>query len=270
MDTENIIKTFDFVAKTYNHSASRFFPFTADRLVGILRPLPGSKILDVATGTGVVAMAMAQAVGQNGRVIGVDLSEAMMAEAENSFKKFGLDNIDLFTMDGAKLDFKNNYFDHVTCSFGLFFMPDMVAALKEWRRVLKPGGKVIFSCFDEGAFSPMADRFAELLMSYGVAKDKLHPASERLKSKHACESVIRDAGFTRHETQSIQVGYHLNSESEWWDLVWSSAFRRLLDQIPEHSIPEFKQRHLETLQSLKDEKGLWLNVPVLVNIMEKN
>ena len=62
MDSTDVIQTVDSVAKTYNHSASRFFPFAADRLVGILRPKPGSKILDVATGTGVVAMALAQAV----------------------------------------------------------------------------------------------------------------------------------------------------------------------------------------------------------------
>jgi len=135
MDSADVIQTFDSVTKTYNHSASRFFPFAADCLVGILRPKPGSKILDVAFGTGVVAMALAQAVGQQGRVIGVDLSEGMMAQAEQSFKKFGMDNIDLFTMDGANLEFKNNYFDHVACSFGLFFMPDMVVALRQWRRV---------------------------------------------------------------------------------------------------------------------------------------
>lgn len=269
MDTDSVIKTFDFVAKTYNHSAARFFPFTADRLVGILRPKPGSKILDVATGTGVVAMAMAQAVGLQGRVIGVDLSEAMMAEAEQSFKKFGYQNIDLFTMDGAQLDFKNNYFDYVSCSFGLFFMPDMVAALKEWRRVLKPGGQIIFSCFDSEVFSPLVNLLAEQLRGHGVEQEKLSPANQRLNSVQACHAVIEQAGFSHYHTQSIQVGYHLQNEQEWWDLVWSSAMRRMVEQLPAQEIPPFKQQHLASLQALKNEKGIWLNVPVLVNLLNK-
>lgn len=269
MDTESVIKTFDYVSPTYNHSASRFFPFTADRLVSILRPKPATKILDVATGTGVVAMAMAQAVGQNGRVIGVDLSEGMLAQAEQSFKKFGFDNIDLFTMDGAELEFKNNYFDYVTCSFGLFFMPDMVKALKEWRRVLKPGGKVIFSCFDEGAFSPLGERLAERLVIHGVAKDKLSPANRRLNTDSACQDIIAQAGFEKFTIEKIQVGYHLRHEQEWWDLVWSSALRRMVEQLPASAIAAFKDEHLSALEDLKDEQGLWLNVPVLVNVLEK-
>jgi len=270
VDTNSVIKTFDYVSSTYNHSASRFFPFTADRLVSILRPKPGSKILDVATGTGVVAMAMAQAVGQNGRVIGVDLSAGMLAQAEQSFSKFGLNNIDIFTMDGAQLEFKNNYFDYVSCSFGLFFMPDMVKALKEWRRVLKPGGKVIFSCFDEGAFSPLGDRLIERLIMHGVDKDKLSPANRRLNNESACQDIIVQAGFESYRIEKIQVGYHLQHEREWWDLVWSSALRRMVEQLPESSIPAFKNEHLLELEDLKDEKGLWLNVPVIVSVLEKS
>lgn len=72
---------FNDVAKTYNHSVLRFFPFCADRIVSILKPNSSYKILDVATGTGVVAMACAQAVQGGGRVIGIDLSEGMLEQA---------------------------------------------------------------------------------------------------------------------------------------------------------------------------------------------
>lgn len=265
MDKEIVTETFNLLAKTYNHSSPRFFPFTADQMVGMLRPKPGTKILDVATGTGFVAMA--QAVGQHGRVIGVDLSDSMLAEAENACKKFGYDNVDLFCMDGTKLDFKNNYFDYVSCSFGLFFMPDMAAALKEWRRVLKPGGIVIFSCFDKTAFAPLADHLFETLKKYGVDMDNKAPAAARLNTEHACRAIVNEAGFDKHEVQSIQVGYHLQSEMEWWDLIWSTAFRRIVELVPEKAFSAFKQEHLATLQSLKNEKGLWLNVPVLINVI---
>lgn len=269
MDKDIVVNTFDEISNTYNHSTTRFFPFTADRLVGLLRPEPGSKILDVATGTGVVAMAMAQAVGQQGRVLGVDLSEGMLAQAEASIKKFGMDNIDLFSMDASRLDFKNNYFDYVTCSFGIFFMPDMLVALKEWLRVLKPGGRLIFTCFGENAFQPMMDRLVEQLAEFGVEQEKLMLSSQRLNRADACESLLREAGvdgFTQHE---LQMGYHLRDQNEWWDVISSSAIRKMVEQLPAERRDPFKTQHLASLGDLLGEQGLWFDVPVWANIASK-
>ncbi|MEK7696722.1 MAG: class I SAM-dependent methyltransferase, partial [Pseudomonadota bacterium] len=73
---EQIARVFDLVAGDYDSPALRFFPFCADRLIARLRPTPGEKILDIATGTGAVALSLAQAVGPAGRVTGIDLAEA--------------------------------------------------------------------------------------------------------------------------------------------------------------------------------------------------
>lgn len=71
-------------------------------------------------------------------------------------------------MDAESLEFKNNYFDAVTCSFGLFFLPDMLAALKEWRRVTKPGGQLLFTSFAESAFQPLVGEFIDDLYEFGA------------------------------------------------------------------------------------------------------
>ncbi len=122
---------FDAVAAGYDSPALRFFPFSADRVLSRLRLRPGSKVLDAATGTGALAVALGQAVGPQGRVMGIDLSVAMLNRAEQNIKKMALDNVDLFEMDAEAPEFRSDYFDAVTCGFGLFFLPDMVAALKQ-------------------------------------------------------------------------------------------------------------------------------------------
>ena len=133
-------RVFDTLAPVYDSPATRFFPFCADRLVSYVRPRPGSKVLDVATGTGVAAIAFAQAVRPGGRVTAVDISADMLDRAAANIGKMALDNVDLHQMDAERLDFRGGYFHSVVCSYGLFFLPDMPAALREWVRVLRPGG----------------------------------------------------------------------------------------------------------------------------------
>ncbi|MCF6209447.1 MAG: methyltransferase domain-containing protein [Gammaproteobacteria bacterium] len=84
---QKVISVFDEVAGGYDSPALRFFPFSAERALGHLNPKPGSKILDAATGTGALAMALAQAVGPQGRVIGIDLSTAMLERAAHNAAK---------------------------------------------------------------------------------------------------------------------------------------------------------------------------------------
>ena len=84
---------FDLVATGYDHPALRLFPFCADRLVDAIRPRPGQKILDIGTGTGAVATALAQSVLPSGRVQAIDLAENMIEQAVTNVGKRGLTNV---------------------------------------------------------------------------------------------------------------------------------------------------------------------------------
>ena len=142
---EKVKDLFDQVASLYDNPAMRFFPFCGDRMISHLQPKPGFKVLDIATGTGAVALPAAQAIAPTGRVQAIDLAENMLDIAAANLKRAGIDNVDFHAMDATRLDFKSRYFDAITCSFGIFFLPDMLAALKEWVRVLKPGGLCYFA-----------------------------------------------------------------------------------------------------------------------------
>ncbi len=260
-----VTEVFDTIASDYDNAALRFFPFCADHVVKTLNPRPGQKVLDVATGTGAVAVALAQAVRPGGRVIGVDLSEAMLVRAEANVKKMALDNVDLFCMDAESLEFKRHYFDASVCSFGLFFMPEMHKALKELVRVTKPGGPVLFTSFANTAFQPMRAMMFEDLAAVGVEPSQLHLASDKLTVAQDCEDLLRQAGLDDIHVRTQQLGYHLQSFEDWWTIIWNSGARRLVNKLDDAQRTQFHLAHSNRIQALATDKGIWMDVQVLIS-----
>jgi ubiquinone/menaquinone biosynthesis C-methylase UbiE len=259
---ERIIATFNQAASGYDNEALRFFVFCADRLLVHLHPAPGQKLLDIATGTGAVALAAAQAVGRQGRVAAVDLSEAMLARLEAKIETFNLSNIDIHVMDAGALEFRRDYFDHAVCSFGLFFMSDMAAALRQWLRVIKPGGKLAFTAFGPQAFQPQMQLFFEALAHHGIAPDDHTPlaAAQRLHDPEYCRSLLSDAGLSETVVHKEQLGYHLKDINDWWTVVWNSGLRGWVERLPNEARADFQSAHLADVDKLKTPDGLWFNV----------
>lgn len=253
-------RIFEDIAAGYDNPATRFFPFCADRLASFVKPLPGTRVLDVATGTGAVAVPFAQAVGPQGRVHGIDLSPAMLDRAAANIRKMALDNVDLHEMDAEHLDFKSNYFHAVVCSYGLFFIPDMAAALRDWVRVLRPGGRLAFTCFEASAFQPMLDHFVESLQAFGVELPEGPFDSRRITSLEHCRDLLTTAGLEDIETRVAQVGYHLRDENDWWEVVQNTAMRALFEQVPAGQQAAFRQQHLSFVARQKTGDGLWMDV----------
>ncbi len=239
----------------------RYFPRAAKRLAQRLAPAAGTQILDVATGTGHVALALADAVKPDGRVTAVDLSTGMLAQARAKCQRAGVSNVHFHTMDAMALAFADERFDAVTCSFGLFFLPDMAAALREWRRVLRPGGRVLLTSFTDDAFQPLADRFLDALAAFGV--DTAGERWRRLAEPAACEALLRESGYTDIEITAEQLGHHLDGPEAWWSIIESSGYRGLLDGLDAARRAQLRQRHLDGLQPLVTDDGLWLNVETL-------
>ena len=259
---EQITAAFNRVAAGYDNPAARFFPFCADRLIARLNPAHGAKILDVGTGTGAVAMAAAQAVGDSGRVMAIDLAESMLDRLQAKIDKFGIRNIDIHVMDASVLEFRRAYFDYVACSFGIFFLPDMAAGLREWVRVTKPGGRIMFTAFGPQAFQPMLELFMRRLEQCGVRlPDKDAPlAGMRLADPERCRDLLNSAGLQQVDVHTEQLGYHLKDEMEWWELVWNSGLREWVERVPPDRRTAFRADHQAEVRSLMGENGLWLNV----------
>lgn len=131
------------------------------RLLALAAPAAGERVLDVACGTGDLALGAAVAVGPQGAVLGVDLSGAMVQAAQARAEGLGpsLGRAEFRPMDAESLDLPGASFDLVTCSLGLMYVPDPAAAVREMRRVLRPGGRVALAVWGERAHCGWAGLF---------------------------------------------------------------------------------------------------------------
>lgn len=147
MDSKQIIETqrqdWNCVApawEKWDAVIDRNMAFINYRLAADARLRQGDRALDLGCGTGYPALLAAQAVGNTGSVIGLDLAEAMLAVARQKAKALGLDNVTFQTGDVTTLPFESASFDAVISRFCLMFLPDVPKAAQEIARVLKPGG----------------------------------------------------------------------------------------------------------------------------------
>ena len=103
----------------------------------------GAKALDVCSGTGDWSVSLAEAVGEDGEVIGLDFSKNMLSVAEEKKEELDLKQLQLVHGDAMEMPFNDQVFDYVTIGFGLRNVADYQTVLKEMYRVVKPGGKVV-------------------------------------------------------------------------------------------------------------------------------
>ncbi|MBG9590538.1 demethylmenaquinone methyltransferase [Cytobacillus firmus] len=103
----------------------------------------GTKALDVCCGTADWSIALAEAVGESGKVVGLDFSKNMLKIGEEKIKERKLKQVELVHGNAMELPFADNSFDYVTIGFGLRNVPDYLQVLKEMHRVVKPGGLAV-------------------------------------------------------------------------------------------------------------------------------
>jgi len=117
---------------------------TPDRLAAVLEPKAGERLLEVGPGTGHFALPMAERVGPQGAVVGLDLQPEMLDDLAQRARARGVDNLDLKQGDATALPYEDGSFDAAFLVTVLGEVPDQAAALRELRRVLRPGGRVVF------------------------------------------------------------------------------------------------------------------------------
>lgn len=266
---QKVAAGFNLASVGYDLQPIRFLALTARRLVELAEIENGETILDVATGTGAAAIAISPLVGANGRVIGIDLAQDMLKVAQHNITATNITNIELQLGDGENLSFNSNSFDKVICASGIFFFPDMLAGLRDWLRVTKPGGVVAFSSFGESAFAPMREMYANRIQNYGVELPKSR-GFQRLNTADKCRELMQEAGIATIDIYQEQLGYYLGNINDWWNIVLHTGFRHSLEQIEPEKLEQFKTEHLAEVEKLATDKGIWLDVPVLFAIGRKS
>lgn len=267
--TKQVIEqVFDGAAERYDQEGPNVFAQFGTHLVELLNVMGGERILDVATGKGAVLLPCAERVGRLGRVVGIDLSQKMLEQAEDAARAIGLDNFELYKMDAEHLEFRDEIFDIVTCAFSLFFFPAMDTALREMYRVLVPGGRLGIALFGDSPppFSPAWGMFADQARAYNVA---VRTPQKVVYSSAQVKMLLEGIGLTDIQTvmQAYEVVYA--SEEDWWAFQFTLGNRAALMRMDDATRAKFKEEYLTKLRPLFREDGLPLGVSVVYAIGNK-
>jgi SAM-dependent methyltransferase len=176
-----------------------FLP-AAQILLEHAQPQPDERVLDVACGTGIVARLTAPAVGERGSVTALDISPPMLVVARGLPQPDGA-KIDWRDGSALSLPFTDASFDLVLCQQGLQFFPDQLTALREMRRVLKPGGRVLVAVQQGLEQNPIYREFNAALVRHLGMPALAAPFS--MGDAGQLERLLTDAGFTRIEVLPI-------------------------------------------------------------------
>ncbi len=176
-----------------------------------------SNILDVCTGTGDWAIALAQEQNEDGQVTGLDFSENMLKVAQAKQHENELTKLDFIHGNAMDLPFDDNSFDYVTIGFGLRNVPDYETVLKEMYRVVKPGGKVV--CLETSQPTLIGFRqlyyfyFRFIMPLFGKLFAKsydeyawLHESAKDFPDKNELKKMFLSVGFSNVEVKSYTGG----------------------------------------------------------------
>ena len=190
-----------------------------------LDPAPGQTVLDLAAGTGIVGFAVAQRVGDDGRVIVSDFASAMVEAAERHARDIGLDNVECRVLDAQRLELPDDAVDGVCCRWGYMLMPDPAAALAETRRVLRPGGRLSFAVFG----GPEQNAWAALPAGVLTARGHMPPPGPgtpgilALGDRGRLRDLTLKAGFSEPTIDEVAFTWEFDGFDDYWQLLIDTA-----------------------------------------------
>ena len=219
---ERVAEVFHSVASKYNvmndvmsFGIHRLWKNTTMQLAAAKR---GDHALDLAGGTGDLTILLSRRVGPKGRVVLSDINSSMLEEGRKRLINKGIvENVEFKQINAEHIPFEDNTFDIVTIGFGLRNVTDKLAALKEMKRVLKPGGRAVIlefskptvpglgSLYDFYSFNiipKMGKLIADDEASYRYLTEsiRMHPGQEELKA------MMLEAGFDEVDYKNLTGG----------------------------------------------------------------
>lgn len=220
-----------------------FEPWAAD-LIARANLKPGCGVLDVASGLGPVARLAAEAAGPGGRVVASDISAAMLTAASARPHGPGWAAIEYRQCPASAIAAEDDSFDVVLCQHGLQFFPDRAAAVREMRRVARPGGTAVMSTWAAehplGLFGPMTEAVRET----GMAE----PFPGAFDRGSYCLSVtdladlLRAAGFGDVGVETVELDATWPTAEAATSTLLGTPFGPLISALPADARQQLRAR----------------------------
>jgi ubiquinone/menaquinone biosynthesis C-methylase UbiE len=215
---DHLVDFFDRIAPSYDSWAGGQHERVAARLVDVAAPQKGEQVLDVGTGTGLVAHLVGPRVSP-GSVIGIDLSDHMLALARSKQSK----NVQFLGMAAERLVFKPETFDLVTMGEALAYLADPTDALAEAHRVLRTGGRLAVSNQRRSLSTRAQDLFfqglAPLARRHYLSLPRYSSERARFGEPDVLPQILSRAGFEVTRVTEMVTGGRARDAKEWTDLM---------------------------------------------------
>ncbi len=258
MTTPNMSFDGEAIAKGYDdYLVPVMFDPWAERLIERVPPHAGATVLDLATGTGIVAKKLAERLGVDGKIYGVDLNTAMMRLAKERCADISC-AIEFVESSAEAIDLPDASVDYVYCQQGFQFFPDKQAAAREIYRLLRPGGRAILTtwlplseCPFFGAICTALNECDEPDIAAIMARPFDHMPADELRqpfdaqpfAKVQLEQDVREMCITGGIERAYQT-------------VFGTPIAPLLEALPNVKQEAFRNAMLGQLEKLRGEDGI--------------
>jgi ubiquinone/menaquinone biosynthesis C-methylase UbiE len=258
--------TYNAAADFFDASPLSFWHYFGRRTVELLSLSTGSRVLDVCCGTGASALPAAKTIGPTGKVVGIDLARELLKLARAKAVQQRLENVQFEVGDMLSLRFPAESFDAVICVFGIFFVPDMVTAVSElWRRV-KPGGRLAVTTWGPNFFEPGSNAFWRSIMDVRPDLYKAFNPWDRINNPGSLKKIFDKAGVTSARIVSENRLHLIKSGDDWWAIVLGSGYRGTVEELTQGERKLVKQANLAFI---RDEKISAIQTNVLYALATK-
>lgn len=257
------IAAYDAAADRRDDSALGFLRLAAERTIASLELEPGMRVLDVASGTGTAAVLAAREVAPSGRVVGVDLSDAMLELARDKAGRAGVDGVLEFRRaDMTATGLPDESFDAVVCVFGLVLVPDMVGLARELWRMVRPGGQLAVTTWGPRLWAPMTEAWKAAV---ALERPDLVLASdpwERATDTTTVAAILGGAGIPEASISVMPAfdRWPLRTPRDWWSIVMGTGLRWTVDQLTGEQATRVRQA---TLEHARRHQVDWITCNVL-------
>jgi SAM-dependent methyltransferase len=209
---------------------------------------PGQRVLELAAGLGETGMLAAAQVAPTGGVIVSDQAEAMLEGARARALELGLNNVEFQVLLAEWIDLPVASVDAVLCRWGYMLLADPVAALRETRRVLRPGGRVALAVWDSvqhnpWALEPMLELVERGLVSPPGPQAEPEPGPFALADADRLRGLLAGTGFLEIDVQAVDLVQRHDSFERFWEttLDISRVFHDAVLDRPEPEIARIRE-----------------------------
>jgi SAM-dependent methyltransferase len=245
-----------------------FAPIT-QALIEDAKIVRGNRVLDVGTGPGEPALTVANLVGPEGKVSGVDPSADMVAAARRASARDGIANIDFEVAPADRLPFPANTFDAVVSRFAAMFFPLPVEGIREILRVLKPEGKMALAVWylaDRNPFHYVLSRVVERYVAPAPAAPDA-PDAFRFAAPGKLLALLKQAEAAKASERVLQFNIEVPlSMEDFWTMrsEMSDKYRSSLSKLSREQIQKIRAEVLEGLRQYATSEGVSFPAEVLI------